>query len=226
MLRTFTFIAAGAAVLATGLWAQEDTPDHRLRSAADVFHEVMAAPDKGIPRDLLEKAQCVMIVPGLKKAAFIVGGDYGKGYAVCRHDGGWTGPAAITLGGGSFGLQIGGESTDIIMLVMSHHGMEDLARDKFSIGADASAAAGPVGRTTNAATDASLHAEILSWSRAHGAFAGVSLNGTVVKKDGGEDRKLYGREESNRAILYGKVPPPAVAGVLTSELDRYPKARS
>ncbi|MGB6941187.1 MAG: lipid-binding SYLF domain-containing protein [Bryobacteraceae bacterium] len=226
MLRTFTFLAAGAAVLATGLWAQEDTPDHRLRSAADVFHEVMAAPDKGIPRDLLEKAQCVIIVPGLKKAAFIVGGDYGKGYAVCRHDGGWTGPAAITLGGGSFGFQIGAESTDIIMLVMSHHGMEDLARDKFSIGADASAAAGPVGRTTNAATDASLHAEILSWSRAHGAFAGVSLNGTVVKKDGGENRKLYGMEVSNRAILHGQVPPPAVAGVLTSELDRFPKARS
>lgn len=226
MLRTFTFLAAGAAVLATGLWAQEDTPDHRLRSAADVFHEVMAAPDKGIPRDLLEKAQCVIIVPGLKKAAFIVGGDYGKGYAVCRHDGGWTGPAAITLGGGSFGFQIGAESTDIIMLVMSHHGMEDLARDKFSIGADASAAAGPVGRTTNAATDASLHAEILSWSRAHGAFAGVSLNGTIVKKDGGENRKLYGMEVSNRAILHGQVPPPAVAGVLTSELDRFPKARS
>jgi lipid-binding SYLF domain-containing protein len=226
MLRTFAIITAGAAVLATGLWAQEDTPDHRLRSSADVFREVMATPDKGIPRDLLEKAQCVIIVPGLKKAAFIVGGDYGKGYAVCRHDAGWTGPAAITLGGGSFGFQIGAESTDIIMLVMSRHGMEDLARDKFSIGADASAAAGPVGRTTNAATDASLHAEILSWSRAHGAFAGVSLNGTVVKKDGGEDRKLYGRDVSNRAILHGQVPPPAVAGVLTSELDRFPKARS
>ena len=227
MLRTFTFLAAGAAVLATGLWAQEDTPDHRLRSAADVFHEVMAAPDKGIPRDLLEKAQCVIIVPGLKKAAFIVGGDYGKGYAVCRHDGGWTGPAAITLGGGSFGSQIGAESTDIIMLVMDPT-MEwrDLARDKFTIGADASAAAGPVGRTTNAATDASLHAEILSWSRAHGAFAGVSLDGTVVKKDGGENRKLYGMEVSNQAILHGQVPPPAVAGVLTSELDRFPKARS
>ena len=216
MLKTFTIVTAGAAVLATGLWAQEDTPDHRLRSAADVFHEVMAAPDKGIPRDLLEKAQCVIIVPGLKKAAFIVGGDYGKGYAVCRHDGGWTGP------GGDHARRWQLRRPNWRRVHRHHHagdgshqGMEDLARDKFTIGADASAAAGPVGRTTNAATDASLHAEILSWSRAHGAFAGVSLNGTVVKKDGGEDRKLYGREESNRAILYGKVPPPAVAGVLT-----------
>lgn len=206
--------------------AQEGRPDHRLRSAAEVFHDMMAAPDKGIPRDLLEKAQCVIIVPGMKKAAFIVGGDYGKGYALCRHAGGWSGPAAITLGGGSFGPQIGVQSTDLIMLVMSRHGMEKLASDKFTVGADASAAAGPVGRQTSAETDASLHAEILSWSRVHGAFAGVSLKGTVVKKDGGEDEKLYGREESNHAILYGQVHPPAVANVLTSELDRYPKARS
>jgi len=225
--KTLTFVAAGAAVLATGLWAQEETPDHRLRAAADVFHEVTSAPDKGIPRDLLEKAQCVIIVPGLKKAAFIVGGDYGRGYALCRHAGGWSGPAAIKFGGGSFGAQIGAESTDVVMLVMDRKGMENLAKDKFTVGADASAAAGPVGRTAAADTDASLHAEILSWSRAHGAFAGVSLDGTVVSKDGGEDRKLYGTEVSNRAVLYGEVPPPAVAGVLTGELDRYPhKARS
>lgn len=223
MLKTITFVAASAALLATGLSAQEETPDHRLRTAARVFHEVMAAPDKGIPRDLLEKAQCVIIIPGLKKAAFLVGGDYGRGYAVCRHDAAWTGPAAIRFGGGSFGAQIGLESTDVIMLVMDRKGMENLAKDKFTVGADASAAAGPVGRTAAADTDASLHAEILSWSRAHGAFAGVSLDGTVVSKDGGEDRKLYGTDVENRAILHGEVPPPAVAGVLTSELERYPK---
>ncbi|HTC91649.1 MAG TPA: lipid-binding SYLF domain-containing protein [Bryobacteraceae bacterium] len=221
MFKTFTYVAASAAVLATGLWAQEETPDHRLRASADVFHEVTAAPDRGIPRDLLEKAQCVVIVPGLKKAAFIVGGDYGRGYALCRHAGGWSGPAAIKFGGGSFGAQIGAESTDVVMLVMDRKGMEKLAADKFTIGADASAAAGPVGRTASADTDASLHAEILSWSRAHGAFAGVSLDGTVVSKDGGEDRKLYGMDESNRAILHGEVPPPAVSSVLTSELERY-----
>jgi lipid-binding SYLF domain-containing protein len=226
MLKTLTLITAGAAVMATGLWAQEETPDHRLRSAADVLRETLGAPDKGIPTDLLEKAQCVVVVPGLKKAAFIVGGDYGKGYAVCRHAGGWTGPAAISFGGGSFGPQIGVESTDIILLVMDRKGMENLAKDKFKIGADASAAAGPVGRTSTAETDASLHAEILSWSRAHGVFAGVSLDGTVVSKDGGEDRRIYGSEVKNRAILMGEVPPTAVAGVLTSVLEQYPKQHS
>ncbi len=144
MYRTLTLVAAGAAVLASGLWAQEETPDHRLRSSADLLHEMMNAPDKGIPRDLLEKAQCVIVVPGLKKAGFIFGADYGKGYALCRHAGGWTGPAAITLGGGSFGAQIGVESTDIVMLVMDRRGMEKLASDKFTVGADASVAAGPV----------------------------------------------------------------------------------
>jgi SH3 domain-containing YSC84-like protein 1 len=223
MFKTLTFVAAGAAVLTTGLWAQEETPDHRMRSAASVFHEMISAPDKGIPRDLLEKAQCVIIVPGLKKAGFVFGADYGKGYALCRHEGTWTGPAAITLGGGSFGAQIGLESTDVVMLVMDRKGMEKLASDKFTVGADASVAAGPVGRTAAADTDASLHAEILSWSRAHGVFAGVSLDGTVVKKDGGEDRKLYGQEVSEHAVLYGEVPPPAVGGILTSELNRFPK---
>jgi len=223
MLKTLTFVAAGAAVLTTGLWAQEENPDHRLRSAASVFHEMVSAPDKGIPRDLLEKAQCVIIVPGLKKAGFIFGADYGKGYALCRHEGGWTGPAAITLGGGSFGAQIGVESTDIIMLVMDRKGMEKLASDKFTVGVDASVAAGPVGRTSSADTDASLHAEILSWSRAHGVFAGISADGTVVKKDGGEDRKMYGMEVSEHAVLYGEVPPPAAGRVLMAELDHFPR---
>lgn len=226
MLKTFTIVAAGAAVLASGLWAQEETPDHRLRSAASVFHEMLGAPDKGIPRDLLEKAQCVIIVPGLKKAGFVFGADYGKGFSLCRHAGGWTGPAAITLGGGSFGAQIGVESTDVIMLVMDRKGLEKLASDKFTVGADASVAAGPVGRTSAADTDASLHAEILSWSRAHGVFAGVSLDGTVVKEDHGENRRLYGMDEDNHAILYGEVPPPAVAQHLMAELDRFPKMRA
>ncbi|HEX5226897.1 MAG TPA: lipid-binding SYLF domain-containing protein [Bryobacteraceae bacterium] len=226
MLKSFTFIAAGAAILATGLWAQEEKPDHRLRASADVLHDMLGAPDKGIPRDLLEKSHCVVIVPGLKKAGFIVGADYGKGYALCRHAGGWTGPAAISLGGGSFGAQIGAESTDVVMLVMDRKGMEKLASDKFTVGADASVAAGPVGRTTAADTDASLHAEILSWSRARGAFAGISLDGTVVKKDGSEDRRLYGHDVSEHAILYGDVPAPAVSSVLTNVLDRYPKERA
>jgi SH3 domain-containing YSC84-like protein 1 len=216
--KKWTWVVAGAAIIAPSLWTQEETPDHRLRAAADVLHETLGAPDRGIPRHLIDKAQCVVVVPELKKAAFVVGGDYGKGYAVCRHAGGWSGPAAIRFSGGSFGPQIGVESTDVLLLVMDKKGMENLARDKFTLGADASAAAGPVGRTTAADTDASLHAEILSWSRAHGAFAGVALDGTIVSKDGGEDRKIYGADVSNRAVIMGQVPPPAVAGVLTSVL--------
>jgi lipid-binding SYLF domain-containing protein len=223
MLKTLTWIVAGAAIIAPSLCAQEETPDHRLRSAADVLRDTLGAPDKGIPRDLIEKAQCVAVIPGLKKAAFIVGADYGKGYAVCRHAGGWSGPAAIRFSGGSFGPQIGLESTDLILLFMDRKGMENLARDKFKIGVDASAAAGPVGRTTAADTDASLHAEILSWSRAHGAFVGVSLDGTIVSKDGGEDKRLYGTDVSNKAVIHGEVPAPAAADVLNSVLAQYPK---
>src|SRR5216683_3213841 len=204
MRRVFLVIGLAVGVLR----GQEQTPDHRLRTATTVLHEILAAPDKGIPEDLLARAQCLMIVPGLKKGAFIVGGEYGRGFAFCRRDGVWGGHAAIQFGGGSVGAQIGGESTDVIMLVMNRRGMEKLATDKFTIGGDASAAAGPVGRTGAADTDILLHAEILSYSRTRGAFAGVALDGTVVSEDGSEDRKLYGHEVNNKAILEGSVPPP------------------
>ncbi len=223
MINKLTWIAAGVALVAPALLAQQETPDHRLRASADVFREIMSAPDQGIPRDTLERAQCVIIVPGLKKAAFLVGGDYGRGFAVCRHQGSWGGPAAVRFGGGSFGAQIGLESTDVVMLVMDRKGMEKLASDKFTVGGDASVAAGPVGRTAAADTDASLHAEILSYSRAHGVFAGISLDGTVVSKDGSEDRKLYGHEVSNKAIIEGEIPGPDGAAVLTSLLSEYPR---
>lgn len=201
--------------------AQEETPDHRLRSAAEVFSDIMRAPDKGIPDSVLRRAECAVIVPGLKKGAFIVGGDYGRGFALCRHHGAWGAPAAVKFSGGSFGPQIGVESTDIVLLVMDKKGMERLASDKFTIGADASAAAGPVGRTAAADTDASMRAEILAWSRTHGVFAGISLDGTVVSKDGSEDRKLYGESVSNHQILLGTVKAPAGAQPLVAELDRY-----
>src|SRR5258707_2160054 len=210
------FLMIGLALGA--LHAQEQTPDHRLRTATTVLDEILSAPDKGIPEDLLAKAQCVMIVPGLKKGAFIVGGEYGRGFALCRRDGQWEGPAAIRLGGGSFGAQIGGESTDVIMLVMNRRGMEKLATDKFTIGGDASAAAGPVGRTGAADTDILLHAEVLSYSRTRGVFARISLNGTVVSQDSSEDRKLYGHEVRNQAVLMGEVPAPAAARALISDL--------
>jgi lipid-binding SYLF domain-containing protein len=207
------------------LHGQEQRPDERLRTATAVLHEILSAPDKGIPQDLLAKAQCVMIVPGLKKAAFLVGGEYGRGFAVCRRGGEWGGPAAIKFGGGSFGAQIGGESTDVVMLVMNRRGMEKLASDKFTIGGDASAAAGPVGRTGAADTDIQLHAEILSYSRTRGVFAGISLDGTVVSRDGSEDRKLYGHEIRSQDVLAGEVPAPNAARALVSELARYSPGR-
>ena len=214
-------LALLVALAATALYGQEQTPDNRLKTASAVLHEIMSAPDKGIPADLLAKAQCVVVVPGLKDAAFVFGGEYGRGFALCRKHGAWGAPAAVRFSGGSFGAQIGGKSTDVVMLVMSRRGMEKLATDKFTLGGDVSAAAGPVGRTATAETDLQLHAEILSYSRTRGAFAGVALDGTVVNKDDGEDRKLYGRQVNNKAILEGAVPPPEVAARLISELDRY-----
>jgi lipid-binding SYLF domain-containing protein len=221
MSKTFLIIGLALGVL----HGQERAPDGRLRTATTVLHEILSAPDKGIPQDLLAKAQCVMIVPGLKKAAFLVGGEYGRGFAMCRRDGVWGGPAAIKFSGGGFGAQIGGESTDIVMLVMNRHGMEKLASDKFTIGGDASAAAGPVGRTTAADTDVLLHAEMLSYSRTRGVFAGISLDGTVVSRDGSEDHKIYGRDVRNQDVLDGNVPAPVVARSLISELDRYSPGR-
>jgi lipid-binding SYLF domain-containing protein len=221
MLRGFVLAALAASMVFA---AEEETPDARLQRSAEVFNEIMATPDHGIPTDLLNKAQCVVIIPGVKKAAFIVGGEYGKGFATCRHDGSWTGPAAVKLAGGSVGFQIGGSSTDFVMLVMNQDGMNKLTRDKFTIGADASAAAGPVGRTAAANTDASLHAEILSWSRSRGAFVGVDLNGAALQADEHEDRRLYGHDENNRAILMGEVPAPPAGAPLVAALNGYPGA--
>jgi lipid-binding SYLF domain-containing protein len=200
-----------------------DTPEKNLSEAASVFSEIMATPDKGIPQDLLEKAQCVIIIPGLKKAAFVVGGEYGRGFATCRNRGGmgWGPPGAIRMEGGSFGLQIGGSSTDLIMLVMGQRGMDKLLSDKFTLGADASVAAGPVGRTANANTDVSMSAEILAWSRAKGLFAGISLNGATVRNDLDDNAALYGHKMTNKEVILSDMTPPPAARALIHELDRY-----
>jgi len=203
------------------IFAQEETPDKRLRHSTETFREIMATPDKAIPCDLLHHAECIVIVPGMKKAAFVVGGEYGKGFASCRTSTGWSGPAAVSLVGGSFGLQLGADSTDVVLLIMNQGGLRHMLSDKFTIGADATAAAGPVGRDAKADTDILLHAEVLSWSRSRGIFAGISLNGTVVKSDPGENEKLYGHAEHHNAILRGDVRSPEAAHVLTSELDEY-----
>ncbi len=209
-----------AALTATALLGAERMPDSRLRNAEIALTEIMHSPDRGIPRDLIDKAQCVVIVPDLLKAAFVFGGQYGRGYAMCRHENGWSSPAGVRIEGGSFGFQLGGSSTDLIMLVMNRHGMQGLLSDKFTIGGDAAAAAGPVGRATSAQTDIAMRAEILSWSRSRGLFAGISLAGATLRPDGSENRRLYGRPIRNREILEAGVPVPGVAQALVAELDR------
>jgi lipid-binding SYLF domain-containing protein len=212
-------LCAVAAMTVAMLPAQEEMPDKRLRNATDTLHEIMATPDRSIPRGLLDRAQCIVVVPDMKKAAFVVGGQYGRGYAMCRTAGRWSAPAPIRLAGGSFGLQLGADSTDIVLLAMNERGMQRLLSDKFKIGADIAAAAGPVGRDTSASTDVLMNAEMLSWSRTRGLFAGAALDGTVIEHDDGETRKLYGKEMNNHAILAGDTRTPEAARILTHEMD-------
>lgn len=183
----------------------------------------MSAPDKAIPQDLLDRASCIVLVPGLKKGAFVVGGKYGRGFAMCRAAGGqgWGPPAAIRIEGGSFGLQLGVSSSDVVLLVMNERGMRRLTQDKFTIGADATAAAGPVGRNATAQTDAMMTAEILSWSRSRGLFAGVSLDGATLRNDLDENRALYGQPWTGKQILISGAPMPADARKLVAELNQY-----
>src|SRR5215467_1774146 len=199
-----------------------DTPQERMSDATKVFTEIMATPDKGIPQDLLEKAHCVVIVPGLKQAGFVVGGKYGRGFATCRKvTRGWSAPAAYRIEGGSFGFQIGASSTDVVMLVMNESGMRRLLEDKFTIGAEATVAAGPVGRSTSAMTDAQLSADILSWSRARGLFAGIALQGATLRNDLNDNEELYGKKIPNKEVLLSDMRPPADAQPLVAELNRY-----
>jgi len=201
----------------------KDKTAERLDDAASLFTEIMGSPDKSIPQDLLEKSHCIVLVPGLKKAAFGVGGKFGRGFALCRSTSGegWGPPAAIRIEGGSVGFQIGVSSTDVILLVMNERGMKKLSSSKFTIGADASAAAGPVGRSASAQTDALLTAEILSWSRSRGAFAGVSLDGATLRNDLDENKAMYGQPWDSKQILESGAKPPAAAAKLLSALNKY-----
>jgi lipid-binding SYLF domain-containing protein len=206
----------------TLLYGASDAPK-RLDDSAEMLTEIMSAPDKGIPQDLLSKAHCVVLVPGLKKGAFIVGAKYGKGFMLCRKASGvgWSAPAAVRVEGGSVGFQIGGSETDVVMLVNSEPGVKKLLQDKFTLGADASVAGGPVGRTSSAETDAQLHAEILTWSRSRGAFAGVSLEGATLRPDEDWNTELYGKPLTNKEIVLGDTPAPAAAAKLIATLDKY-----
>src|SRR5580698_9072522 len=215
-MRLFLFPLTAALLCSPLLSAADDKTKatERLEDSAALFSEVMSAPDKSIPQDLLNKAACIVLVPGLKKGAFVVGAQYGRGFALCRGAGGlgWGPPAAMRIEGGSFGLQIGVSSTDVILLVMNERGMRRLTSDKFTIGADASAAAGPVGRTTSAQTDAMMTAEILSWSRSRGAFVGISLNGATLRGDVDENESMYGKRWTSKQIIgSGAAAPPAAA---------------
>lgn len=203
--------------------ATDDEPAKRLDEAAAVFSEIMAAPDKGIPQELLEKAHCIVIVPDLKTAAFVVGGKYGKGYLSCRHKSGagWSAPGTVRIEGGSMGFQIGGSSTDLIMLIMSERGAAKLLSSKFTLGAEGSVAAGPVGRTATAQTDAQMHADILSWSRSQGLFAGIALEGATLRQDLDDNATLYGKPLDNRDIVTKGVRAPEAAGKLIALLNRY-----
>jgi len=217
----FVFVA-GLAV-STSLLAIDNDSAKRLGEASSVFSEVMAAPDKGIPQELLEKAHCIVIVPGLKTAAFVVGGKYGKGYLSCRNKGGsgWSAPATVRIEGGSFGFQIGGSSTDLIMLVMSERGADKLLASKFTLGAEGSVAAGPVGRTATAQTDAQMHAEILSWSRSQGLFAGLALEGATLREDLDDNATLYGKKLENRYIVTSGIRVPKSAQALITLLNKH-----
>jgi len=213
-------------VLFSGALFGADDAVKRLHDSAEVITEVMGAADKAIPQDLFDKAECLVIVPGVKKAAFIVGGKYGRGFISCRHHDqlGWSAPAAVKVEGGSFGFQIGGSETDVVMAVMNRRGAEKLLQSKFTLGADASVAAGPVGRTTSADTDAQMQAEILTWSRARGVFAGIALNGATLRPDDDTNRELYGTVTSNREVI-DHARPPAGSRELLDVLNRYSSHR-
>ena len=195
----------------------------RLEDSAVVFSEIMRTPDRGIPQELLEKAYCVVIVPGLKKGAFLIGGQYGKGYLSCRNKNGegWSAPGTVRIEGGSVGLQIGGSDTDLIMLIMNQRGADKLLSSEFTIGAEGEVAAGPVGRSSSAETDALMHAEILSWSRSRGVFAGLALKGATLRQDLDDNETLYGKKLDNREVVTGGIAPPAAAQKLLSLLSQY-----
>jgi lipid-binding SYLF domain-containing protein len=218
-------LATSAVVVFTtvgALCAQTDT-QKRLDAAATVFAEVMAISDKAIPQSLLDRAECIVVVPGMMSGAFIVGAKYGKGFLSCRKKGGvgWTAPGSIRVEGGSIGLQLGGSETDVIMIVMNERGVQRLLSSKFTLGGDASVAAGPVGRTAAAQTDAYMTAEILSWSRSRGLFAGVALTGATLRQDLDDNKELYGREVENKEIVNKELTPPKAAEPLLSLFNKH-----
>ena len=218
----FVFLLASG-----GLFAQSEE-QKRLNEATDVLNVLMQGGDQAIPQELLDKGECVVVIPGMVKGAFIVGGQYGRGFVSCRKSSGagWTAPGAVRLEGGSIGFQIGGQATDIILLVMNKRGAEKMMTSKFTLGGDVSVAAGPVGRTSTAETDATMRAEILSWSRSRGVFAGISLKGSTLREDNDAIEALYGKKYKNKDIVASGLAVPAAAQPLIAALNKYSSRRS
>ncbi len=221
-------LRTGLLLISAAAFAQESDSAKRLNNAATVFEEVMGISEKSIPQRILDKSHCAVIVPSLKKGAFIFGAKYGRGFVTCRDKSGagWSAPGAVRVEGGSVGFQIGGSETDVVMLVMNEKGADRLLSNKFTIGADASAAAGPVGRTAQAETDATLRAEILTWSRARGVFAGISLQGATLRQDGEALIEMYGSGADNKTVVNGGKPAPATAKRLLDLLNKYSSRKS
>ena len=200
---------------------QDSKLTDRLNSATAVIHEIMATPDKGIPQSILAGASCVVVVPHYKKGAFLVGAQYGQGVATCRTPKGWSGPVFVRLTGGSFGWQVGGQSTDLVLVAMNQGGLESMLKSKVKLGADAAAAAGPVGRTAEASTDVVLHAQFLTYSRSRGLFAGLDLSGTDLSQNDDDTRAIYGTAAPFEQVLHGGLPTPAVAKPFVHTVARY-----
>jgi lipid-binding SYLF domain-containing protein len=217
------FVIAAGVSAAAGALSEVLQDRGRLRETEAVLKEMSESFDTGIPQSLFAKAECVVIIPSVRRAALGFGGQYGRGYMACRRNDRktWSAPAAVRIEGGSVGLQIGGSATDVIMLVMNERGADRLLSSRFTVGADASVAAGPVGRQATAQTDATMMAEILAWSRARGIFAGISLQGSTLRADSSENENLYGREISNREIVTGDLGVPEAAKSLMEALKKY-----
>jgi len=224
-LKWFGLIAgfAFAAELSIGARAADDQQklDGRLDAAQTVIQQVMSAPDKSVPESIARRAVCIGVVPGMVKGAFVFGAEYGQGVVTCRTENGWSAPLFIRMAGGSVGFQIGGQGTDLVLVATNQKGMQDLLRDKFKIGGDAAAAAGPVGRDAQASTDIAMKAELLTWSRSRGAFAGIDLNGVSVSQNKEDTDQFYGTPHSANAILTGKVRAPEPAHSFLSTVKEY-----
>jgi lipid-binding SYLF domain-containing protein len=219
-----TLIAFFVLLSSVAAWAGDRADDiDRLQSGGEVIKEIMSAPDKGVPEEIMSGAKCIAVVPSMLKAAFVFGGNYGKGVASCRTDKGWSAPAFFSVKGGSFGFQIGGQAADIVMIIMNDEGMKKLLASKFKLGGDASVAAGPVGRHADASTDWTMRAQILTYSRARGIFAGISLNGAVITQHKDDTRSFYGRMVPFQTILTGHIESPKEADPWHEALVKYAK---